>query len=127
MVGALFRRGDCGTRGRGTLPVGDANAKFPYHGRSLRRPGLLNGLLPPNDWIEATLHSQRTGCGEVLFTKVLGYPCNRSCPTPWLSTGGSPEAAPSSAGTHAPAAALAGLSEVDGWRLRKLHPSGRCA
>ena len=40
----------------------------------------------------------------------------RSCPTPWLSTGGSPEAAPSSAGTHAPAAALAGLSEVDGWR-----------
>ena len=46
----------------------------------------------------------------------LGYPCNRSCPTPWLSTGGSPEAAPSSAGTHAPAAALAGLSEVGGWR-----------
>ena len=46
----------------------------------------------------------------------LGYPCNRSCPPPWLSTGGSPEAAPSSAGTHAPAAALAGLSEVDGWR-----------
>ena len=44
------------------------------------------------------------------------YPCNRSCPRPWLSTGGSPEAAPSSAGTHAPAAALAGLSEVDGWR-----------
>ena len=48
---------------------------------------------------------------------ILGYPCNRSCSTPWLSTGGSPDAAPSSAGTDAPAAALAGLSEVDGFLL----------
>ena len=52
----------------------------------------------------------------VRLLETPGYPCNRSCSTPWLSTGGSPAAAPSSAGTDAPAAALAGLSEVDGWR-----------
>ena len=56
------------------------------------------------------------GIVAATITAILGYPCNRSCPTPWLSTGGSPEAAPTSAGTHVPAPAVAGLSEVDGWR-----------
>ena len=45
----------------------------------------------------------------------LGYPFNRSIPTPF-STGGSPVAAPSSAGGHARVAVLAGLSAADGWR-----------
>ena len=45
-----------------------------------------------------------------------GYPFNRSCPTPLFSTGDSLEDAPGSAGADAPAAALAGLFEVDGWR-----------
>ena len=44
----------------------------------------------------------------------LGYPFNRSIPTP-ISTGGSPVAAPSSAGAHARVAVLAGLSGADGW------------
>ena len=47
---------------------------------------------------------------------VLGYPFNRSSPARLFSTGGSLEAAPNSAGARAPAGALAGLSEVDGWR-----------
>ena len=50
-----------------------------------------------------------------LICAHLGYPFNRSSPAPLFSTGGSLEAAPNSAGARAPAAALAGLSEVDGW------------
>ena len=48
------------------------------------------------------------------ITDDLGYPFNRSIPTP-ISTGGSPVAAPSSAGAHARVAVLAGLSGGDGW------------
>lgn len=46
---------------------------------------------------------------------ALGYPFNRSIPTPF-SMGGSLVAAPSSAGAHARVAVLAGLSAADGWR-----------
>ena len=46
---------------------------------------------------------------------ALGYPFNRSIPAPF-STGGSPVAAPSSAGAHARVVVLAGLSAADGWR-----------
>ena len=48
------------------------------------------------------------------FFLFLGYPFNRSISTP-ISTGGSPVAAPSSAGAHARVAVLAGLSGADGW------------
>ena len=57
---------------------------------------------------------ESTGSYGAGITRHLGYPFNRSIPTP-ISTGGWPVAAPSSAGAHARVAVSAGLSGAGGW------------
>ena len=81
----------------------------------------------PHRPVDSTAHVQHSGGPNACSSRAplpntvpyyisSGYPFNRSCPTPLLPRGGSLEAAPGSADAHAPAAALAGLSEVDSWR-----------
>ena len=88
---------------------------MPGHADLTRARSGDRGLLPHR---LAARSPQIVAPGAVGIPSIpsLGYPFNRSCPTPLFSTGDSLEDAPGSAGADAPAAALAGLFEVDGWR-----------